>query len=103
MKHGRHILDEIKLPEKYDRRRKLMSEDIEEIKKLYSTGKYSYRTLAEKFNVDKSRITQIFNPETSAKWRKEHWKDYISSKEEHAKAIKKLRDYKRKLIEEGLI
>lgn len=98
------LVDKIKLNEKQDRRVKLLTEDKERIRELYATGEYSLNDLAEQYNVSKKLIHIIVNPEVSKKskeYAKENWKKYKSSKEVHAKAVKKTRDYKRELHENG--
>ena len=56
------------------------------------------------FNVDKKTISLIVNPEMKEKMsqkNKEVWKDYKISREAHAKAIAKLRKYKKELYAQG--
>lgn len=96
--------EKIKLNE-YDRRRKLSDEDKKNIIKEYKTGLFSQRNLAEKYNVSKSMIAIIVNPERAAKVKqriKEHWKDY-SDRAKLTKSAKELRQYKQKLYLEGKI
>ena len=45
-----------KLPEELDRRKKLTSEDIEEIRRLYKSGEESHRSLSKLFGVSKTSI-----------------------------------------------
>lgn len=95
----------VKLGE-YDRRRKLTDDQKEEIKKLYKTGLFSQRKLAEQFGVSRRLITIIVNPESAEKVRqriKEHWKEYQQTKEEHAKSMRELRKFKKDLYDKGLI
>lgn len=67
--------DKIKLPAKYDRRRKLSEETKEEIRTLYKQGNISHRQLALKYNVSKSCITLIVSPD-----RQEKVKEYVKTK-----------------------
>ena len=96
--------EKIKLKGLQDRRRKLTDEQREEIKNLYGTGCYSLNDLAKKFNVSKKSILLIVNKESEEKakqYRKEHWKEWQGTMEEHREAIKKTRHYKHKLYKEG--
>lgn len=47
---------------------KLKKENVEDIKALYKTNKYSHRGLAKQFNISKSQITRIINNKS---WRHE--------------------------------
>ena len=96
--------EKIKLSETQDRRRRLTTDQQEEIRKLYSTGLYSWRQLAGMFRCSKSRIGQIVNPEREAKCKariKEHWKDYQQTGEEWNAIQREHRAYKHKLYVEG--
>ena len=96
--------EKIKLAETQDRRRKLTSQQREEIKDLYGTGHYSLNGLAKQFGVSKKTILLIVNEESAKKaqqYRKEHWKDFQLTKEEHREAIKKTRHYKHELYLKG--
>ena len=46
----------LKIPRELNRTIKLTEKDKEEIKELYKTGKWSHRTLAEKYKVSKTLI-----------------------------------------------
>lgn len=101
-----YIAESIKLPPKYDRRRKLSEEQKDTIRHKYSTGMYSLRTLAEEYHVSKKSILLIVNPESKRKndeCIKEHWRDYVPSKEEHACIMREHRHYKHNLRKEGKI
>ena len=96
--------EKIKLSETQDRRKRLTSEQKEEIERLYGTGFYSLNDLAKKFNVSKKSILLIVNKESAEKakqYRKEHWKEWQGTKEEHREAIKKTRRYKQNLYKQG--
>lgn len=96
--------EKIKLSETQDRRRKLTSEDYEIIKKKYSTGYYSLRSLAREYNVSHSLILLIVNPtsaERNRQYIKEHWKNYVASKEENARQKRDTRHYKQSLYLKG--
>lgn len=96
-------LDKLKLGEEFDRRRKLSEEQKKKIRKDYKTGLYSHRQLAEQYGVSKSLIGIITNEERMRKVSqriKDHWRDY-SDREEHTKAIRKTRAYKKLLLETG--
>lgn len=96
--------EKIKLKELQDRRKKLTDSQRVEIKELYSTGLYSLNGLAKRFNVSKKTILLIVNEESAAnakQYRKEHWKQWQGTKEEHREAIKKTRKYKHQLYKDG--
>lgn len=96
--------EKIKLNGLQDRRKKLTDEQREEIKDLYGTGCYSLNDLAKKFCVSKKTILLIVNKDSEEKakqYRKEHWKEWKSTKEEHREAIKKTRRYKQSLMLKG--
>lgn len=96
--------EKIKLSREQDRRVKLTDRQREEIKELYGTGFYSLNDLAKKFGCSKKTVLLIVNEESAAKakqYRKEHWKDWQSTKEEHREAIKKTRKYKQSLYKDG--
>ena len=98
--------DTIKLPPEYDRRRKLSDEQKDEIKHKYETGFYSLMKLAREYNVSKKLILLIVNPESKRKSderAKEHWRDYIPSKEEAARIKREWRQYKHGLHQMGII
>lgn len=96
--------EKIKLSETQDRRRKLTSEDYEIIRKKYSTGYYSLRSLAREYNVSHSLILIIVNPTSAERNRnhiKEHWRDYAPNKEQNARQKRKWRHYKQNLYLKG--
>lgn len=98
--------EKIKLPQEYDRRRKLTDEQKEVIKHKYSTGLYSLNNLAKEYKVSKKTILLIVNPESKRKSDeriKEHWRDYLPTKEERNKIMNEHRQYKQKLHREGKI
>ena len=96
--------EKIKLKGLQDRRKKLTDEQREEIKELYSTGHYSLNNLAKQFEVSKKTILLIVNSDSAERakqYRKEHWREWQGTKEEHREAIKKTRRYKYSLYKEG--
>lgn len=96
--------EKLKLDETQDRRRKLTSEQREEIKNLYGTGCYSLNDLAKMFNVSKKTILLIVNKESAERakeYRKENWREWHRTGKEHAEAIRKTRQYKQQLYREG--
>lgn len=99
-----YISSGIRLSETQDRRRKLTSEQKEEIRRLYGTGAYSTRKLAKRYKVDKSTISIIVNSkraEAVQKRSKEHWRDYMPSKKERAAITREHRHYKQELYLKG--
>ena len=98
--------EKIKLPQEYDRRRKLTDEQKDEIKHKYSTGFYSLNNLATEHKVSKKTILLIVNPESKRKNDeriKDHWKDYQPTTEERNKIMNEHRQYKQKLHKDGKI
>lgn len=96
--------EKIKLQGLQDRRKKLTDSQRVEIKELYGTGLYSLNGLAKRFNVSKKTILLIVNEESAnraKKYRKENWKEWKGTKEEHREAIKKTRHYKHQLYKDG--
>ena len=96
--------EKIKLPKELDRRVKLTDEQRKEIKDLYGTGCYSLNGLAQRFGVSKKTILLIVNEESAERarqYRKEHWREFQGTKEEHREAIKKTRHYKQSLYKDG--
>ena len=94
----------IRLSETQDRRRRLTTEQQEEIRKLYATGLYSWNQLAGMYKCSKSRIGQIVNPERAEKVKarcKEHWRDYQQTGEDWNRIVREHRQYKQKLYVEG--
>lgn len=93
--------------EKLDKRVKLTKEQKVEIKEMYETGNYSYRILAEMFNVSKRTIQFIVNPEKYAIAKKqlaERQKDgRYYDKDKHSNYTKEHRRYKHELYKEGKI
>ena len=96
--------EKIKLQGLQDRRKKLTNEQREKIKELYETGFYSLNGLAKEFNVSKKTILLIVNEnsaERAKQYRKDHWKDWQRTGEEHNKAINNTRRYKQSLMLKG--
>lgn len=96
--------EKIKLKETQDRRKRLTTEQRKEIEELYETGLYSLNGLARQYNVSKKTILLIVNKESAErarKYRKEHWKEWARTGEEHAEAIRKTRRYKQGLYLKG--
>ena len=96
--------EKIKLKGLQDRRKKLSVEQRKEIQNLYESGFYSLNDLAKRFDVSKKTILLIVNKDSAEKakqYRKEHWKEWQSTKEKHREAIKNTRKYKHELYKEG--
>ena len=92
--------EKIKLKGLQDRRKRLTDEQRAEIKALYGTGCYSLNGLAKRFDVSKKTVLLIVNEESAERarqYRKEHWREWQGTKEEHREAIKKTRKYKHEL------
>ena len=94
----------IRLSENQDRRVKLTSDKKAEILRKYQTGTYSLRKLAREYNVSHKTFLLIVNAESKAKndeYIKSHWMNYKQDREDRAKTIRKVREYKRRLYQEG--
>lgn len=78
---------------KHDSRRKLSNEQKEAVKILHKEG-YSYRKLADMFNVSKWTIQSIINPPARPKSKKQ-------SKEYWTEAKRKYRKKKQELYKNG--
>lgn len=93
--------EKIKLPPELDRRRKLSDEQRDEIKHKYETGLYSLNGLAKEYGVSKKLILLIVNPESKRKNDeriKEHWRDYVPTKEERNAIMREHRAYKHNIL-----
>ena len=99
-------VDKLKLGE-FDRRKKLTQEQKQEIyNKYHSDMGYSLNKLAKEYNVSKKSILLIVNTEIKKKndeQIKNNWDKYKISKEENCKRRRELREYKKQLIEKGLL
>lgn len=92
-----------KIPPELDRRRKLNDTQKDEIKHKYSTGLYSLNGLAKEYNVSKKTVLLIVNPESKRKNDeriKEHWRDYVPTKEERNAIMREHRAYKHRVLKE---
>ena len=99
-----YVSEKIRLSETQDRRRRLTTEQQEEIRELYATGSYSWKQLAEIYGCSKSRIGQIVNPDRDEKCKariREHWRDYQRKGDEWNRTIKEHRQYKQQLYLKG--
>jgi hypothetical protein len=99
-------IDEIKVPRKHDQRIKLNDSERELIRILNSVG-WSQRKLATRFRVSRRLIQFILSPDqlVENKLRREERggsKIYYTT-EYNTKARRKHRQYKRNLIEQGII
>lgn len=95
--------EKLRLPPEYDRRRKLSDEQKDEILHKYETGLYSLNSLAKEYGVCKKSILLIVNPESKRKNSqriKDHWKDYVPTKEQRNAIMKEHRAYKHKVLRE---
>ena len=96
--------EKIKLKGLQDRRKKLTDMQRKEIKELYGTGCYSLNGLAKRFGVSKKTVLLIVNEESAERakqYRKENWKQWKQTTDEHNKAINNTRKYKPKLYKDG--
>lgn len=83
-----------------DRRRKLTPEQYDEIRALYDKGNgLSQRELGRRYDVDKSTVAIIVNPERAEAVKrrtKDHWYEY-TDREKLTKAARDLRKRKKEL------
>lgn len=98
-------IDRKYIPEKYDRRKKILSSDIETIKRMYSEG-FSIHSIAKHFNVCYCTVYGYLNPdykdhqkEITKLWKRQHKLTPEESKKKNAEH----RRYKRQLFIKGLI
>lgn len=94
--------DKIRLPEGKDRRLKIPKEKHQEIKDFYATGTTSYQKIADMYEVSKSLIIQIVNPDIALRKRKqfiERRKDgRYYDKKKHTTSIREHRQYKHSVL-----
>lgn len=98
--------EHIKLPQSLDRRRKLSDADKSEILRRYKAGGATMNSLALEFGCSKKLVLLIVNPDAKEKNDrriKEHWRDYVPSKEERNRITREHRAYKHMLFKNGLI
>jgi hypothetical protein len=92
---------------KHDKRVKLTDEDRENIREDYKTGTISQRGLAKKYGVSRRLIQFILNPEKQEKAREqflERQKDgRYYDREKHNEHMKKYREHKKELFNQGLL
>ena len=97
--------EHLKIKDKDDRRFKLFDEDREEIRKLYATGLFSQRDLANRYNVSRRTITFIIDPsklERAKELLKERKKDCrYYNKEKQKEYMKSYRQYKYGLYQQN--
>jgi len=83
-----------------DRRVKLDNETKDYIRELYATGNWSYKTLAEEFDVSKSLIRWIIKEEAYADFLIKH-KERLKNKfdkDKHNEYMRNYRKQKKELI-----
>jgi hypothetical protein len=102
------IFDDIPINNpKYDKRVKLTDEDRENIVTDYASGLFSQRDLAKKYDVSRRLIQFTLDPEKAAvakKQQHERQKDgRYYSKEKQREYMKKHRDHKKELWNNGLL
>ncbi len=94
----------MKVAKEDDKRIKLTNEQKDEIRHRYLTEGIGQRPLAKEYNVSRSTIQLIVNPETEKavkERRKAHSKDYAVTKEENAKIVRDFRRRKNELYLQG--
>lgn len=105
-----YIFEEQKklIPKELDRRIKLNEIQRIEIRKLYNTGKYSYRSLAKEYNVTKNTIRDAIYPEKAIEEKQKRLarakeKNYYYDREKNNAYMKKHRAYKKQLHDDNLL
>lgn len=93
--------DDFRVGKKHDKRRKLSDNDRAEIKSLYGFG-FGVREIARRFDfVCRRTIQFVLFPERLATVNYSgHWAKYYNKKK-HTEAMRRHRDYKKKLIFEA--
>lgn len=96
------------IPREYDRRVKISNEQKEEIKQLYSTGKFSYRSLAKEYGVTKNTIRDTIYPEKAIenrakKLKRAKEKNYYYDSKKNTESMRKHRQYKKLLEDNNLL
>lgn len=94
----------IKLSETQDRRRKLTSEQKDEIKMIYAQGKLGTRPIAKMYGVSRSTIQVIVNPSIAQRqhdYVAKNWRKYRPTNEEWAATMREHRHYKQDLHLKG--
>jgi hypothetical protein len=89
-----------------DRRRKLTDEQRAEILKIRQETGAGYRTIAKQFNVSRSLVRIICDPECAARVSArmaEHWREYKMSKKEKRERMRALRARKYDMYKRGLL
>lgn len=83
---------------------KLTAAQKAEILHRYLAGSCSLRSLAAEYGVSHKTVLLIVNPESKARNDrriKEHWMDYVESREKHAAVVREHRRYKQNLLNSG--
>lgn len=101
-------LAKVKLPEQYDRRCKLTTAQKEEIKDLYKSGDFTYQQLAKDYGVCKKTICLIVNEKIKDKqyaYSINYMRRYRTTQDKNIcnQKRRECRQYKKELIEKGLI
>ena len=101
------IVDKITIPAGYDRRIKMTDEDIAEAKRLRKEDpeQWSYNKLARKYGVSKRLIIFRIKPETLEKVleRRRERGGYRTDTKKQTAYMRSHRQYKKNLIQEGVI
>ncbi len=99
-------LDHLRVNRENDRRVKITEENKEEIKEMYKQG-ISIREITRNFNFSRRSIQLILFPERLEKQKEDYKLRRLDgryyNKEKHRKAMKKHRDYKKKLLKNNKI
>lgn len=96
------VIDKVRLPEAYDRRKKLTAAQKDTIRQLYAQGGHSYRTLARKYGVAYGTIQTTIDEERRIK-NLAIARAYRARTKRPASDPMELRRRKKELIEQGII
>jgi len=102
------VIDDKRVPQQYDKRRKLEPEDRAEIERLYKAGGVSQRQLARRYGVSRRLIQFYAMPEKHEEQKEKYKERQQRGDHESQNSAKKRRDYmrvhrahKRELIRNG--
>lgn len=96
--------EKMKLNDLQDRRRKLTSQDIEDIKNLYVPYEFGAQKIATMYGVSKRTILRLVSPqcaETEKRYNQKNWRHYQVKGEDWAAVQRKHRRYKQELYLKG--
>lgn len=99
-------IDKYKLPKELDRRCILTKEQIDEMKELYQSGKYTQDELAKKYGISRMTVIRNVNDEFHKKYlayQRRYGKKKPENRELIRESVRKTRAYKTELYEKGIL